>query len=415
MKESKKRKRDSLSQPIQTEPPSLATNSSSPIQNRTSVENQSPTDASPLLSSTMPYSQPAHEFTTSRILTPTDSPIIRSMWSCLILLIFLNLFYTVSSETTKSFYADSDCARSPTTAHRRSITTETDHMLTSDNLNELSKRNSQERSTSPKRIDLRKVTFGDAKLRPFAKSQRRRVSLPTHTSYPGNEEQRLPQPSQPSIHDSGWLFNLEGYLVVSMLVQTDFDILSFSETLTSSRNDDPPPDRSAQANSAAMFREPFVYNSGLPVLPVRSFSIDLSDITGGSFVTKPLHHASLASTNSGLPAEAAQRNHINNRLPLDIALAQLRKIKKVSDANAVHLREANDKIRRLEAENAELRAQLLSQHRSKSPSTDIPLMVSGVFFKHMITNIFYPFLPYSQADNKRGNTAFCRLTRPYRC
>ena len=288
-------------------------------------------------------------------------------------------------------------------------------MLTSDNLNELSKRNSQERSTSPKRIDLRKVTFGDAKLRPFAKSQRRRVSLPTHTSYPGNEEQRLPQPSQPSIHDSGWLFNLEGYLVVSMLVQTDFDILSFSETLTSSRNDDPPPDRSAQANSAAMFREPFVNNSGLPVLPVRSFSIDLSDITGGSFVTKPLHHASLASTNSGLPAEAVQRNHINNRLPLDIALAQLRKIKKVSDANAVHLREANDKIRRLEAENAELRAQLLSQHRSKSPSIDIPLMVSGVFFKHMITNIFYPFLPYSQADNKRGNTAFCRLTRPYRC
>ena len=107
-------------------------------------------------------------------------------------------------------------------------------MFTSDNLNELSKRNSQGyTSTPPKRIDLRKVAFGDAKLRPFAKSQKRKVSLPTRTrsvSYPGNEDQRLPQPSQPSIHDSGWLFHLEGYLVVPMLVQTDFDILSFSQS-----------------------------------------------------------------------------------------------------------------------------------------------------------------------------------------
>ena len=249
-------------------------------------------------------------------------------------------------------------------------------MSTSDNI---SVGNPQERCTSLKRIDLRKVAFGSpgTKLRPFAKSQKRRVSLPTHTrsiSYPAYKEQSLP--NQPSIHDSGWLFHLEGYLVVPMLVQTDFDILSFSESLRIFRNDDSPLDRSAQANSAAMFREPFIYSTGLPMFPVKSLSFDLSDITGGSFVTTPLRHASLASTNSGL---TAQRSHINNGLPLDIALAELKKIKDDSDANAVHLQEANDKIHRLEAENAELRAQLLSQHRSKSPSSDIPLMVSEVF------------------------------------
>lgn len=122
-------------------------------------------------------------------------------------------------------------------------------MFTSDNLSERSKRNPQERYTLPngivlrkvvkrrpfaeplnpqerytlpKRIDLRKV----AKLRPFEKPLERRVSSPTHTrsdSYPANEEQCLPQPSQPSILDSGWLFHLESYLVLS----ADFDILSF--------------------------------------------------------------------------------------------------------------------------------------------------------------------------------------------
>ena len=101
-------------------------------------------------------------------------------------------------------------------------------MSTSDNLNERSKRNPQERYTSPKRIDLRKVAFGDVtKLRPFAKTQKRRASSPIHArsvSYPSNEEQCLPKPSQPSIHDSGWPFHLEGYLVLSMLVQTNFDI-----------------------------------------------------------------------------------------------------------------------------------------------------------------------------------------------
>ena len=99
-------------------------------------------------------------------------------------------------------------------------------MFTSDNLNELSIRNPQERYTSLKRIDLRKVTFGGTKLRPFSKSQKRRVSLPTHTrsiSYPVYEdsEQSLPQPTQSSIHDSGWLFHLDGYLVVSVLAQTN--------------------------------------------------------------------------------------------------------------------------------------------------------------------------------------------------
>ena len=247
-------------------------------------------------------------------------------------------------------------------------------MFTSDNLNERSRRNSQERYFSPKRIDLRKVAFGDAKPRPFAKSQKRRVSLPTHpnsVSYPANGEQSLPQPSQPSINDSGWLFHLKGYLVV-------FDILSFSETLRTFKNDDSPL-RSAQVNSPSVFREPFVNNTGLQNFPVKPFSFDLSDITGRSLVTKVLHYASLASTNSGLPAEATQKSHINNALAVDIAIAELRRIKDTSDANAVHLQEANDKIHRLEAENAKLRAQLLSQCRSNSPPSDIPLMVSGVF------------------------------------
>ena len=96
-------------------------------------------------------------------------------------------------------------------------------MFTSDNLNEPSQRDRQERYISPKRIDLRKVAIGDAKLRQLGKSQMRRVSLPTRTrsiSYPAYEEQSLPRPSQPSIHDSGWLFHFEGSLVVSM-VQTN--------------------------------------------------------------------------------------------------------------------------------------------------------------------------------------------------
>ena len=136
---------------------------------------------------------------------------------------------------------------------------------------------------------------------------------------------------------------------------------------------------SAQASSAATFREPFVNNTGLENFSVKPFSLDLSDITGGSFVTKLLHHfASVASTNSGLPAEATQRSHINNGLALDIAITELRKIKDASDANAAHLREANDKIHLLEAENAKLRAQLVGQCRSNSPPSDIPLMVSRV-------------------------------------
>ena len=142
-------------------------------------------------------------------------------------------------------------------------------------------------------------------------------------------------------------------------------------------NDDSPLE-SAQATPTTMFREPLV--NGLQNSPVKPFPFDLSDITGGSFVTKLLHYSSsVASTNSGLPAEAIQRSHINNAVAVDIAIAELRRIKDVSDANAVHLQEANDKIHHLEAENAKLRAQLLSQCRSNSPSSDIPLMVSGVF------------------------------------
>jgi hypothetical protein len=70
---------------------------------------------------------------------------------------------------------------------------------------------------------------------------------------------------------------------------------------------------------------------------------------------------------------------MNNGLALDIAVTELRKVKNTSDANAAQLQEANDKIHLLEVENAKLRAQLLNQCRNNSPSSDIPLMVSGVF------------------------------------
>ena len=167
--------------------------------------------------------------------------------------------------------------------------------------------------------------------------------------------------------------------MVSVLVRTNFDILPFSEVLKIFRNDGSPLG-SAQVSSATTFREPFVNDTGPENFPVKSFSLDLSEITGGSFVTKILHNsASVASTNSGHPAEATQRSDINNELALDIAIAELRKVKDASDAIAVHLREANDKIDLLEAENAKLRAQLLSQRQSNSPPSDIPLMVSGMF------------------------------------
>jgi hypothetical protein len=158
------------------------------------------------------------------------------------------------------------------------------------------------------------------------------------------------------------------------------------------RNDDSPLG-SAQASSTATFREPFVNDSGPENFPVKPFSLGISDITGGCFVTKPLHYSAfIASTNSGLPAEATTQRDINNGLALDIAIAELRKIKDASDANAAHLREANDKIHCLEAENAKLREQLLSQCPNNSPPIDIPLMVSGkIFSGHLITIIFYRF------------------------
>ena len=93
--ESKKRKRESLLQPIRTEVPSFTTNTSSPSQGRNSVENQSATDSVPFLSSKMPYSQPAHEIMNSRTLTPTDMSTIQSTWSRLIFSIFLNILYIV--------------------------------------------------------------------------------------------------------------------------------------------------------------------------------------------------------------------------------------------------------------------------------------------------------------------------------
>ena len=128
-----------------------------------------------------------------------------------------------------------------------------------------------------------------------------------------------------------------------------------------------------------MFREPFVNNTALQISPDKPFSFDPSDITGASFVTNLLYYsASVASTNLSLPSEATPRSHINNGLSLDIAITELRKVKNTSDANAAQLQEANDKIHLLEEENAKLRAQL-NQCRNNSPSSDIPLTVSGVF------------------------------------
>jgi hypothetical protein len=153
--------------------------------------------------------------------------------------------------------------------------------------------------------------------------------------------------------------------------------LSFSETFRIFGNEDSPLG-SAQASSAAAFREPSDNNTSPEISPVKPFSFDLSDNTGGTFVNKLLHYlASVAPTNLCLPAEATHRSHINNGLSLDIAIAELRKIKNDSDTNAVLLREANDKIHRLEAENANLRAEL--QCRNNSPPSDNSLMVSGVF------------------------------------
>lgn len=158
-----------------------------------------------------------------------------------------------------------------------------------------------------------------------------------------------------------------------MLVQINFDILSFSETSRIFRKDDASPDQSTQTNSAAMFREHLINNTDLQTLPAKPISFNLSDMTGQSFVTNNLHHSvPFASTDSGPSAEAIQ----GNKEIINIAITQLRKIKDASDANAANLQVANDKIHLLEAENAKLRAQLLSRCRCNSPSFDIPLTVS---------------------------------------
>ena len=91
--ESKKRKRESLLQPIGTELPLFTTNPSSPSRNRNSVENQSATDALPFLSRTMSYSQPAHEIMISPFLTPTDTSSIQGTSSRLIFWIFYKLLF----------------------------------------------------------------------------------------------------------------------------------------------------------------------------------------------------------------------------------------------------------------------------------------------------------------------------------
>lgn len=72
---------------------------------------------------------------------------------------------------------------------------------------------------------------------------------------------------------------------------------------------------------------------------------------------------------------ANQGDHVDNGPTLDIAIAELRKMKEAAEANTEHLQAANDKIRRLEAENAKLRRQLLSQSQCNLSSRDIPPMV----------------------------------------
>jgi hypothetical protein len=83
LEESKKRKRDALGGQVQSQSiRKLST--SSPSQNRTDPE--SPRDARPCLHSPMskmPYSQPALEITPGPH-SSTTSPIIQSMWNCLI-------------------------------------------------------------------------------------------------------------------------------------------------------------------------------------------------------------------------------------------------------------------------------------------------------------------------------------------
>ena len=83
LEESKKRKRESLHQPIR-ERPSFTANTSSGSPNRNSVESRTDQsqDAPPFLSPTAPYSQPSHDLT--RTLTSTDASIIQSMWFRLI-------------------------------------------------------------------------------------------------------------------------------------------------------------------------------------------------------------------------------------------------------------------------------------------------------------------------------------------
>jgi hypothetical protein len=117
-----------------------------------------------------------------------------------------------------------------------------------------------------------------------------------------------------------------------------------------------------------MFTEPSVNNADPQPLPAKiSFNI-----TGKTFVTELLHSAPFASTDS---VTATHRSHVDKEI-VNFAITQLRKIKAASEANAANLRAANDKIHRLESENAKLRAQLLSQCQGNSPSTDVPLMVS---------------------------------------
>lgn len=164
-----------------------------------------------------------------------------------------------------------------------------------------------------------------------------------------------------------------------MLVQTNFDILPFSETSRIFRNDD----SLDQSIKTAMSGEPFVDNTDLQISP---FSFNLSDVTGERFIAKPLHDStSLASTDWDLPAhretdlakdspliQATQGNHIDHRPTLNIAIAELRKMKETSDANASYILAANDKIRLLEAENAKLRARLLNQCQCNLLSCDLP-------------------------------------------
>ncbi|KAF8815794.1 hypothetical protein BYT27DRAFT_7248841 [Phlegmacium glaucopus] len=242
--------------------------------------------------------------------------------------------------------------RSPTADSHQSSTPETDHIFVSNHLRRRSESNFQELHTSPNRIDLRR----------FARKRRSTSStrgiIDARFEHPTNKAPSLTQPhlhsppiphvmNQPSIQDS--------------VHSTNFDISSSPNTT----------------------RESYITNR-------------LHDTASFPSLNRGLRGYNEEDLTQELPlAKATQGNNIYNESTLNIALAQIRKMRHTFDANTMYLREANDKIRRLEAENAQLRAQLCNQCQCNSSSFDIP---------RMITNMETPSAADSDALNGALNT-----------